>query len=116
MSEIGFAMQQVFEQKVTFAHHARKKVNRYKRPKKLFAVSHLWVRIHMLFVFQVLLHVPSFFSSSISAIGLLNEFEPSEPEIGTSRIVWRRKFDTIHSEFAPKAVQTEFAVRHAFDR
>ena len=30
------------------------------------------------------------FSSSIWEIGLLNEFEPSEPEIGISRIVWRK--------------------------
>ena len=110
--EIDFAMQHVFEQLVTFAYHGRKKVNRYERPKKLLAASHLWVRMHMLSVFQVLLHVPFFFSSSISAIGLLNEFEPSEPKIGISRIVWRRKFG--HNGFK-KLVQNEFVVRHAFE-
>ena len=106
-------MQHVFERKATFAHHGRRKINRYEWPKKLLAAFHLWVRMQMMFVFQVLLHVPFFFSRSFSAISLLNEFKPSEPEIGISRIVWRRKFDRIHSA---QLVQNEFAVRHAFEK
>ena len=78
----------------------RKNVNRYDRPKKLRAASHLWVRMHMQFGFQVLLHVPFFFSNSISAIDLLTEFKPSELQFGISRVVWRRKFETINSRIA----------------
>ena len=77
----------------------RKNVTRYDRPKKLGAASHLWVRMHMQFGFQVLLHVPFFFSNSISAIDLLIEFEPSELQFGISRVVWRRKFETINSRY-----------------
>ena len=39
-------------------YHGRKDVNRYDRPKKLQATSHLWVRMHMQPGFQVVPHVP----------------------------------------------------------
>ena len=42
-------------------YHGRKDVNRYDRPKKLQATSHLWVRMHMQFGFQVLCMYHAFF-------------------------------------------------------
>ena len=48
-------------------HRGWKKDNRYDRPKKLQANSHLWVSMHMQFGFRVILHLPLFFSRSTSS-------------------------------------------------
>ena len=66
------------------ANHGLKTSNRYDRPKNLQTDSRLWVGMHMHPGFEVVLHVPFFFSSSISAIGFLTELKPSELETGIS--------------------------------
>ena len=66
------------------ANHGRKTCNDNDRPKNLQTDSHLWVGMHMHPGSQVVLHVPFFFSSSISAISFLTELKPSELETGIS--------------------------------
>ena len=52
--------------------------------------------------FQVVLHVPIFFSSSTSVIGLLTEFKPSELVSGSSRVVEKKFWKQFIQEIGSK--------------